>query len=281
MGAPDAQDSHTNDGPKHPKPRRRVRNFLLEPRFQLRYAALLAGVATLVFAVLGVVIVHTGRITAEVSNEAVDLAGVAADQSERALQESQSSARILQLQRLSESAGDPSVARAMAAELDSIESQGRAASRVVQRQREQARAKRGQIERLRKQIVYSVLGAGLVMCLALFAVGIVLSHRIVGPAYRLRQLFWKVSRGDLEITERLRPGDELVDLFEAFTSMVAALRAQQAGDLIALEDTLQKITKAHPDDAETLRELHATVDRMRSRRGKKNSVAFSPDAPPA
>ena len=98
-----------------PKPRRRMRNYLLDPRFQLRYAALLSGVALLVFGALAIVIVQSGRVAADVSHAAVDLAGVAADQAERAHQESQANAALLRLQRISDSGGDPAVARAMEA----------------------------------------------------------------------------------------------------------------------------------------------------------------------
>ena len=279
MVAPSANETTKPQVVPGGKPKRHVRNYLLDARFQLRYASLLAGVATLVFAVLGVVIVRTGRITADVSNQAVDLAGVAADQSERARQESQSSARILQLQRLAETA-DPSVSRAMAAELEVIDGQGRASLQAVQRQREQARVKRAEIERLRKRIVWAVLLAGLAMAVALFAVGIVLSHRIVGPSYRLRQLCWKVSRGDLEITERLRAGDELVDVFEAFTAMVSSLRAQQATDLVGLDAALEALAKDHPDEA-AVAKLRAAIDRMRKRRGDQDRVSFTPDVPAA
>ena len=279
MVAPSANETTKPQVVPGGKPKRHVRNYLLDARFQLRYASLLAGVATLVFAVLGVVIVRTGRITADVSNQAVDLAGVAADQSERALQESQSSARILQLQRLAETA-DPSVSRAMAAELEVIDGQGRASLQAVQRQREQARVKRAEIERLRKRIVWAVLLAGLAMAVALFAVGIVLSHRIVGPSYRLRQLCWKVSRGDLEITERLRAGDELVDVFEEFTAMVSSLRAQQATDLVGLDAALEALAKDHPDEA-AVAKLRAAIDRMRKRRGDQDRVSFTPDVPAA
>lgn len=259
------------------KPRRRMRNFLLEPRFQLRYAGLLAGVALLVFGALGLVIVRSGRVAAEVSNAAVDLAGVAADQAERALQESQASAALLRLQRLADSAGDPAVGRAMEAELDTVEAQGRTFLRAVQQQREQARLKRLEIERVRRSLVAIVLAAGLALGLSLFAVGIVLSHRIVGPSYRLKQLFWKVSRGDLAITEKLRGGDELVDLFEAFTSMVASLRAQHAGDLARLEASLQALARAHPDD-DGVKSLRAAIERMRQRRGAGDDTAtLSPD----
>lgn len=262
-----------------PKPRRRLRNYLLDARFQLRYAALLAGVAVAVFALLGVVIVRSGRVAAEVSNSAVDLAGVAADQAERALQESQASAGLLRLQRLSDSGGDPAVARAMEAELDHVDAQGRSFLHAVQVQREQARLKRVQIEGARRRLVWIVLIAGLAMGLSLFAVGIVLSHRIVGPSYRLKQLFWKVSRGDLAFTEKLRGGDELVDLFEAFTSMVAALRAQHAGDLARLDAALHTLGKDHPDD-EGVRSLRAAIERMRERRGATDdTAALSPGAP--
>jgi hypothetical protein len=261
--------------PAHPaatKPRRRIRNYLLDPRFQLRYASLLAGVALLVFAGLGVLVVRSGRVAAEVSNSAVDLANVAADQAERALQESQASAALLRLQRLADSAGDPAVARAMDAELNTVEAQGRTFLREVQGQREQARLKRLQIEGARRRLVGIVLAAGLALGLALFAVGIVLSHRIVGPSYRLKQLFWKVSRGDLAITEKLRDGDELVDLFEAFTSMVASLRAQHASDLARLDAALLTLGKTHPEP-DGIAALRKAIEQMRQRRGAQDDTA--------
>ena len=254
-----------------PVPRRRMRNYLLEPRFQLRYASLLAGVALVVFGALGGVIIRSGRVAAEVSNAAVDLAGVAADQAERALQESQASAGLLRLQRLSDSGGDPAVGRAMEAELDAVEAQGRTFLRAVQQQREQARMKRVEIERVRRRIVWIVLAASLAMGLSLFAVGIVLSHRIVGPSYRLKQLFWKVSRGDLTFTEKLRGGDELVDLFEA------SLRAQHASDLAHLDSALHQLVKSHPDD-EGVKALRKAIEEMRQRRGAQDDTAvLNPD----
>jgi methyl-accepting chemotaxis protein len=256
-----------------------VRNVRRAPRFQLRYAGLLAGVALVVFGALGVVIVQSGRVAAEVSNAAVDLAGVAADQAERALRESQASAGLLRLQRLSDSGGDPAVARAMESELDAVEAQGRTFLRAVQTQREQARLKRVEIERVRRRVVGIVLAAGLALGLSLFAVGIVLSHRIVGPSYRLKQLFWKVGRGDLSFTEKLRGGDELVDLFESFTSMVASLRAQHAADLARFEAAMAALAKEHPDEA-GVRELRAAIERMRQRRGAADDMAgIKPDAP--
>ena len=260
-----------------PKPRRRMRNYLLEPRFQLRYAALLSGVAMLVFGALAVVIVQSGRVAADVSHAAVDLAGVAADQAERAHQESQANAALLRLQRIADSGGDPAVSRAMEAELARVEAEGRSFVRAVQQQREQARLKRLEIEQVRRRVVWIVLAAGLALGLALFAVGIVLSHRIVGPSYRLKQLFWKVSRGDLAFSEKLRGGDELVDLFEAFTSMVASLRAQHAGDLARLDVALHELVKAHPDDA-GVKTLRSAIERMRQRRGAQDdTAALSPD----
>lgn len=228
--------------------------------------------ALVVFGVLGVVIVQSGRVAADVSNAAVDLAGVAADQAERALHESQASAGLLRLQRLADSGGDPAVTRAMESEIDAVEAQGRSFLRAVQSQREQARVKRLEIETVRRRIIGIVLAAGLALGLSLFAVGIVLSHRIVGPSYRLKKLFWKVSRGDLTFTEKLRGGDELVDLFESFTSMVASLRAQHAGDLTRLDAALHTLVKAHPDD-EGVKALRAAIERMRQRRGAQDDTA--------
>ena len=49
--------------------------------------------------------------------------------------------------------------------------------------------------------------------------GIVITHRIVGPVHKMKRLLRRVSTGRLAIEERLRKGDELEDLFDTFLQM--------------------------------------------------------------
>lgn len=244
---------------------RKIRNYLLEPRFQLRYAGLLAGTAAVLLSGLGGLVAWTARRASWESAEAAELATVASEQAERAYQESLASARIIRLRAIQE-ATDPAVARAMETELAQVNARGRAEIEQIQARRERARTSRQRFEALRARMTLLLAVGGVFSVLVLAGVGVVLTHKIVGPAYRMRRLFWRVSQGELTITERLREGDELMTLFEAFTLMVSALRAAHAADLAALDDVLDKLEKDQAEHPGTAK-LREAMKRMRARRG--------------
>ncbi len=51
-------------------------------------------------------------------------------------------------------------------------------------------------------------------------IGIVISHKIAGPVYRLQKVAQDVSRGDLTSNVNLRKDDELKNLSDAFNSVI-------------------------------------------------------------
>lgn len=71
--------------------------------------------------------------------------------------------------------------------------------------------------------LFGIIGGILALAVALGVTGIVITHRVVGPVYKMKRLFLEVSVGPLRVEERLRRGDELQDLFDAFASMVHSL----------------------------------------------------------
>ncbi|MCG2713217.1 MAG: HAMP domain-containing protein [Candidatus Omnitrophica bacterium] len=56
------------------------------------------------------------------------------------------------------------------------------------------------------------------------SIGIVLSHKIAGPVYRLQKAARDVSHGDLTISVSLRSNDELRNLSDAFNSVIENMR---------------------------------------------------------
>lgn len=112
--------------------------------------------------------------------------------------------------------------------------------------------------RVRNAIVLGVL----VLTLALGFTGILVTHRVVGPAYRMKRLFEHVGQGRLEVTTGIRKGDELQDLYRSFAEMVESLREQRTEDIERLEDTLIKMESAGVQSA-YVTELRAVLDRIR------------------
>ena len=112
--------------------------------------------------------------------------------------------------------------------------------------------------RVRNAIILGVL----FLTLALGLTGIIVTHRVVGPTYRMKRLFAHVGDGHLEINTGIRKGDELQELFHSFADMVESLRGQRSEDIAQLEDTLIKLESAGVQSA-YITELRAVIDRIR------------------
>lgn len=190
---------------------RRLRNFLLDPRFQLKYTGMVVAVTVVVAGVLG----------------------------HRAYEYSTGQTELFNIQRMDAQVGS---GEPLDQEfVQDLEAYAREADRKVK---------------------FGILIGILVMTLALGVTGILVTHRLVGPAYRLRRLLRDVASGRLHVQQGLRKGDELQDVFEAFQKMVHSLREYNQRDLEQLEAALAKARDAGVA-AEVLGEFETVRDRLR------------------
>lgn len=226
---------------------RHKRSMLLDPRFQLKWTGYLVGVVLAVMAALGVVIGTT-------SARASDVAAIAVKQAEQAFQESLansiSTRRTVQMA----ASDSPAFAALMEEELGKHDAE-------LQKELEAVRERQAQIARDRAFVRDLIVGAGVVLLALLVAMGILITHRIVGPVHKMKRLLRKLSTGRLVVDERLRKGDELGDLFETFLQATFSLRAMQRARLATLDDTLTKAeqTGAAPEVVDGLRVLRAQM----------------------
>ena len=70
-----------------------------------------------------------------------------------------------------------------------------------------------------------VFAFGLVLPL-IFAVGVLITHRIAGPVYRFEQHLSAIARGEDVGPCRIRDGDELVELCDLINRAVERMRAE-------------------------------------------------------
>jgi nitrogen fixation/metabolism regulation signal transduction histidine kinase len=100
-----------------------------------------------------------------------------------------------------------------------------------------------------KLVIWSLVG-GLALMVALIGMlGIYFTHKVAGPIYKMKRLLKQVGEGNLRIESRLRKGDELQDFFDAFTQMVAGLRAMEKEQLDELDKALGALERGAKDDA--------------------------------
>lgn len=200
--------------------------YLIDPRFQLKWTGYLVVVVVLVMTVLGFVIART-------AGRASDTASIAVKQAEKAFEESKSN-NILTRRTLELAGGDnPALTAVMNESLNDVDIQSEKNLADVRRQRED-------ITRDRRNLQLLLGGSGVALVALLLLMGIVITHRVVGPVHKMKRLLRRVSTGRLVIEDRLRRGDELEDLFDTFLQMTYSLRAQQLARIKTLDGTLRR-----------------------------------------
>jgi methyl-accepting chemotaxis protein len=187
-------------------PKRKLRNYLLDRRFQLKYTSMVVAVTMVVASILGTL----------------------------AYQESKGQTEALQIQLATQPDLDPGVSA-------QLEDFGR--------------------QRDREILLGIVLGIG-VMTIALGMTGIIITHKLVGPAYKMRMLFGNVGKGHLRVDGGLRRGDELKEVFTAFQDMINRLRTRREGDLERVESAISAAERLGADD-DLMRSLQELRNRVK------------------
>jgi len=96
-----------------------------------------------------------------------------------------------------------------------------------------------------KMVALIVLGAGLFgIVLILSLMTIVATHKIAGPAYKIRKLFLEIDGDHLQLWAKLRKGDQLHDMFTAFDAMLRRLRESRRRDMELFELMLEATGEA-------------------------------------
>jgi methyl-accepting chemotaxis protein len=112
--------------------------------------------------------------------------------------------------------------------------------------------------KIRNAIIIGVV----LLTLALGLTGIVVTHRVVGPAYRMQRLIERVGAGRLEVMTGIRKGDELQELYTSFADMVESLRGQRAEEIEQLQKTLDQM-QAGGVQSQHLDQLRAVLEKIR------------------
>jgi len=96
---------------------------------------------------------------------------------------------------------------------------------------------------------------GLVILLGLMT--IIATHKIAGPAYKIRRLLSSIDGDHLQLWAKLRKGDELHEVFQEFDDMVQRLREARHQDVKELESIRAELLagKASPETMERLDKL--------------------------
>lgn len=202
--------AHMAASPSHAgsPPKRKLRNFLLDRPFQLKYTGMVVTVTAVLCVALGWLEYRASKETSEVI-----LANALADPIY----------------------SEPSLQRGLEAEF------------------------RGKDREVITRLVV-ILGSLIVL---LGLTGIVITHKVIGPVYKMKSLFRDVINGHLKLAGKLRKGDELQDFFEVYAQMIEALRQRQAEEVAQLDAAIKDAEAAGASKAavEKLHQLRLEMQR--------------------
>lgn len=212
--------------------KRSFRNYLLDSRFQLKYASYLVFVAVGISAVMGTVLYSTTRQMVAESQKVVE-------ESQKVSEESKKVSEVSRMN-IKDLAGDsPELLAEFNKEADEHDQSIAAQQKAIAD---------GQAMLLHRQsvVIDSLVGGLAAMVLLIGLLGIYFTHRVAGPIYKMKRLLGQVGKGNLRVDARLRKGDELQDFFEVFQAMVSNLRDIEKGRLHEVEQALDAVGR---DDA--------------------------------
>jgi len=126
-----------------------------------------------------------------------------------------------------------------------------------------------------RTVLLGIVGFGVVLVLSISAVGILLTHKVAGPLYKISSFFGRIRDNRLgPAPAKLRKGDELQDFYLSFRDMHQAVRGRVEDDVRVLEGALAAI-EAAPEGKSPA--LQRALDDLRGMQKRKED---SLEAPP-
>ncbi len=228
---------------------RRLKNYLLDRHFQLKYAGYLAGVALLIGTASGVLLWSVSEETIEQSQASVELG-------EEVLSESKKVSEVVAMNIVKDPvySDNPSLKAA-------FEADAKRQAEKLQQQQQGLEAQAQRLEQVRMRVLYILIGVLVLLVAGLWLTGIVVTHKVAGPVFKMKRLMRALERGDFEVPSPLRKGDELKEFFDAFNDMVRSLRTRRQGEVEALADAINELRNAaSPDQLKPLEDLKARLE---------------------
>ncbi len=254
-------------GPPTGRHQRRLRNYLLDARFQLKYAGYLVAIAFVLSSSLGLILWRTSDAVIAQSRESVAVGEQVVDRGRDLVKESKKVNAVVQMNIVRDPAYADNPALLAAFQGDAKDNDDKLNGQQL-RLEDQARRLKEQSDKLAAQ--QRNIGRVLLIVLTLLVIGvglagIVVTHRVAGPIYKMKQQLRALRKGNYDVPAPLRKGDELVDFFEEFRRMVGELRRRQEEEIAMLDRAIlnlrEKTAESDLTELSNLRShMHGSLD---------------------
>jgi nitrogen fixation/metabolism regulation signal transduction histidine kinase len=236
---------------------RRLRNYLLDSHFQLKYTGYLVGTAILLSVALGTLLWSVSREVIAQSHQTVKQGQETVQRGQEVVRESQKVSAVVHMNIVKDPVygTNPELAAVFN---ESTREQDERLKDQQDKLEADARSLQKQSQDLGRQQTYMFMVLITLLSLLVIGVGvagIIVTHRVAGPIYKMKRLLGYVGDGHLMLTEKLRKGDELQHFFDTFEKMVNSLRKRQEVEIEMLDRVIAGLESSVSD--EQMKQLRA------------------------
>jgi methyl-accepting chemotaxis protein len=246
---------------------RRLRNFLLDRHFQLKYAGYLVGVTLFLSITLGVMLWRTGREMISQSRASVALGEEIVERGKNLLAESEKVNAVVRMNIVETYADDPALLEVFQGEAQKRDGTLAQGQKQLEDNSLALKNQTHMIERQYVTFAIVIVSALLMLVVGVGLAGVVVTHKVAGPVYKMKKLLAELAKGHFRVVARLRKGDELQHFFDAFNETAEQLSHRQEDEIKEIDAVIRILRDAEPSEMDALaaakERLQALRDSMR------------------
>lgn len=242
---------------------RSLKNLLLDRHFQLKYTGYLVAIASVLSVSLGLILWRTSSQLVHQSERSAEQAKQIVDLGKEVVSESKKVSAVVRMNIVKDPIyqDDPDLLAAFNSDADEQDKKLDAQTAQLQAQRSALVEQANQLESFHRTMLFSLAGLLTLLVIGIGLAGIVVTHKVAGPIFKMKKHLGEVSEGKYQVPWSLRKGDELVEFFEAFRTMVVALRDEREAHMKVLSDAMVELGEEKPEIKESLSRLRADMEK--------------------
>lgn len=238
--------------------KRQLRNFLLDRRFQLKYASYLVAIAVGISVLLGAVLFRTSAQVVAQSESSVRRGEQIVALGHEVLAESKKVSAVVRMNIVSDPIyqDDPELLETFNADVRAQDKRLAEQKKQLQQQQNRLAQDARTLKSFYRSLIWTLVGLLAILVVGIGLAGIWVTHKVAGPIFKMKRHLREVAAGSLEVPRGLRRGDELVDFFEALREMIESLRERRQHEVDMLNRCLASLdSKVEESELAPLRDL--------------------------
>ncbi len=246
---------------------RKLRNFLLDSHFQLKYTSYLVAIALALSVSLGAVLWRTSQTMIAQSRQNVERGEQIVALGKEVVGESRKVSAVVRMNIVRDPVyqDNPDLLAAFNADAQSQDQRLASQQASLEEQRKLLAEQSLRLADSQSLMLWTLVGVLALLVFAVGVAGIVVTHKVAGPIFKMKRQLASVAEGHLDLPSPLRKGDELVDFHHGFRDMVASLRDHRQKQIVVIDQTLAKLEGS--PDAQGLGELRKLRDELEASLG--------------